>query len=101
MIVLGDINSRTDELSSVVADLEEGVEERILKPAREYKRQSEDETETAQGRRIMALLNSGGIVVTNGLNGAVMGHTFESKGNGGCSAPDVIGVSESLLEAHC
>jgi hypothetical protein len=97
VIVLGDMNARMGELSSLVVDLEVGEEERTLKPAREYKRLSEDETETAQGRRIMALLNSGGIVVTNGLNGAVMGHTFESKGNGGCSAPDVIGVSESLL----
>ena len=95
-MVLGDMNARIGEKPSVLVDLEEELQVRLQKHARVYERRSQDTTATVQGKRILELLSSGGIVVTNGL-AQEMEFTFIAKGRTATSVPDIIGVSESMF----
>ena len=95
-MVLGDMNARIGEKPSVLVDVEEELQVRLQKHARVYERRSQDTTATVQGKRILELLSSGGIVVTNGL-AQEMEFTFIAKGRTATSVPDIIGVSESMF----
>ena len=43
------------------------------------------------------MLSAQGLVVANGINGVKMEYTFEAKGRGGRSVPDIIALSEELI----
>ena len=79
-----------------LVDMEEELEVRLQRHAGVYERRSQARTATVQGKRILELLSSGGIVVTNGL-AQEMEFTFIAKGRTATSVPDIIGVSESMF----